>query len=111
MNNIMLDLETFGTVPGTVIRSVGMVYFDPHTGEMGEEFYANITENDQLTKGCHKDPQTVAWWNKQGEAQEQLLINQRTFLDVCYAMAKFIGPVRQKRIWSQGSNFDGALGS
>jgi hypothetical protein len=65
----MIDLETFGTKPGAVLRSIGALQFDPRTG-IGEEFYRNITEEDQLELGAHKDPNTVAWWAKQSEESQ-----------------------------------------
>lgn len=42
MNNVMLDLETFGTQPGSVIRSIGAVVFDPFSDKLGKEFYVNM---------------------------------------------------------------------
>lgn len=48
--HIMIDLETWGLVPGCVIRSVGMVAFNPHGDEFetGRDFtfemYANVED-------------------------------------------------------------------
>ena len=38
MNNVMLDLETMGKGPSAAIVTIGAVFFDPMTGELGAEF-------------------------------------------------------------------------
>ena len=65
MNDVMLDLETFGTRPGCVIRSIGAIVFDPYSTQTGETFYCNVTREDQERLGLHVDPNTEAWWGRQ----------------------------------------------
>lgn len=111
MTDIMLDLETFGTEPGCVIRSIGAVIFDPFEDPLSNSdaftFYCNVDEASQLSLGLTKDPSTVAWWERQSEeAQASLLENQ---LPVHEAIAKFNQWARQfsyRKIWAQGANFD-----
>jgi len=57
----MVDLETWGTQPGSMLRSLGAVVFDPMTGELGEAFYTNIDEASQEAVGLKKDARTVQW--------------------------------------------------
>lgn len=110
MQHLMIDLETFGTRPGCVLRSVGAVLFDPRTDRVGSEFYANLTEEDQLELGAHKDPDTVAWWERQSpESQAQLLVDQRPFSSAADELIRFIRGNRVKFVWSQGANFDVVL--
>lgn len=85
--HIMVDLETWGTTPGSDIRSIGAVVFDPVAGTLGDTFYV-ATENPagrwcqgefrpDLAKGLNdrrypltRDPATVEWWSEQSaEAQ------------------------------------------
>lgn len=107
MEHMMLDLETFGTRPGCVLRSIGMVQFHPEGDYLGAEFYANFTESDQLSLGCHKDPDTVEWWKRQSaESQAQLLVDQKSFRIVASDMIDFFRGNGGKFIWSQGANFD-----
>lgn len=61
LNHCMLDLETFGTKPGSVIRSIGAVMFDLD-GRTGPEFYRNIDEESCVKAGLTYDPSTVSWW-------------------------------------------------
>jgi hypothetical protein len=111
MNHIMLDLETFGTKPGSVIRSIGAVVFCLD-GSMGPEFYHNIDEGSCVAAGLTKDPATVKWWSQQSkEAQDSLLVDPRP---LPWVVADFHGWFianggSQGRVWAQGANFDPAL--
>lgn len=111
MTHVMLDLETFGTAPGSVIRSIGAVVFDLD-GNIGNEFYANIDSETCREAGLTVDPKTVAWWAKQSrEAQNSLLVNPQS---LGFVVADFHGWFITNgdwhtRVWSQGANFDPAL--
>ncbi len=35
MNNLMVDLETMGKKPNAPVVSIGAVFFDPQSGEIG----------------------------------------------------------------------------
>lgn len=107
----MLDLETFGLKPNCVIRSVGAVQFDPHTGKLGDEFYANVEEKSCTKLKMTKDQSTVDWWNKpdKAEAQKQLLIDVIPLPDVNERFCSFFKNTKAEFVWSQGSNFDGVL--
>jgi hypothetical protein len=106
----MLDLETYGTKPGCVLRSIGAVLFDPNTDHIGAEFYVNLTEDDQLLAGAHKDPDTIAWWERQSqESKDQLLTDQKPFALAANQFLSFMKFNRGKFVWSQGSNFDVVL--
>lgn len=109
MKHCMLDLETFGTQAGCVIRSIGAVQFDPDTG-VGETFYRNITEEDQIILGAFKDPDTVKWWGRQSkESQAALLEDQVRLETVVTDFFQWFKKNKLKFIWSQGSNFDSVL--
>lgn len=43
MNNLMIDLETMGKKPNAPIVSIGAVFFNPQSGELGPEFYAVVS--------------------------------------------------------------------
>jgi hypothetical protein len=110
--DIMVDLETLGTKPGSVVLSIGAVEFSPETGELGREFYAVINQQASLNIGLTKDPETVAWWKKQSlEAQKVLYA---TFEDngdqptvALAAFNTFLAPCgKDVRIWGNGSDFD-----
>jgi hypothetical protein len=110
MNHVMLDLETFGTKPGAVIRSIGLVQFSPEGGPLGKTYYANISKDEQIAKGAHLDPNTVAWWERQSKkAEEALHGNIKSVETVLAEVFNFIKDNKLKLVWSQGSNFDSVL--
>jgi len=57
MANIMLDIETLGTV----ITQIGAVYFD-WTGKTGETFLVNIDINSCLNKGLEIRYKELKFW-------------------------------------------------
>ena len=110
MKHCMIDLETFGTSAGCVIRSIGAVAFDPRTPRLGAEFYKNITEEDQIACGAFKDPSTIKWWDSQGDSAKEILEpNQMDLKTVVNGFNNFWKENKLKFAWSQGSNFDSVL--
>lgn len=113
MNNVMLDLETWGTRPGSALRSIGAVMFDPHGAGTGAEFYANISDASCELSGLVKDAGTVAFWNKPQNklAQDSLAADQRTLTEVAEAFDAWWRTNRAVFVWGQGGNFDDPLWS
>jgi len=112
--HVMIDIETFGTTPGCVIRSIGAVFFNPKghpEKSLGPEFYVNIREEEQLELGAVKDEKTVKWWNRwdNKKAQEQLLVDQKSFETAYNLFCMFIKGNNGKFMWGQGANFDSVL--
>lgn len=106
----MLDLETFGTAPGSVIRSVGAVMFDPNSTKIGAEFYMNVDHESCLRKGLTVDAGTEAWWRKQSkQAQDALLVEPKALREVLLAFDDWFKQNRGIFLWSQGANFDEVL--
>jgi hypothetical protein len=103
MKHVMIDLETYGTSPGCVLRSLGAVEFCPDLG-IGKEFYCNFQYEDQQTKGAFIHLDTKTWWEKQSQkAQDDLLIDQKPFYS---AIKEFCAFFKGTYVWSQGSTFD-----
>ena len=64
MNHLAIDLETLSLEPNAHILSIGAVFFDPATGEMGDSFYVEIDpKHDQ--PNAHVSASTAAWWASQ----------------------------------------------
>lgn len=110
MAHVMIDLETWGTQPGSMLRSLGAVVFDPTTGELGDEFYANIDEASQEAVGLKKDASTVQWWTEQSaEAQAALLTDQHPLSKVLQGFASWWDHVDGQYVWGHGASFDPVL--
>ena len=107
MRHVMLDLETWGTVPGSALRSIGAVAFELH-GMVGDPFFRNIDEQSCLDVGLAVDPNTEAWWLKQPEAaRAALLDDQEPLLKVMVEFHRwFTFEEGAQYVWSQGGNFD-----
>ena len=66
LNDVMLDLETIGQHSNAVIVSIGAVFFNPLTGNIGAEFYQVIDIEDAMKYG-EVDGSTLKWWMKQND--------------------------------------------
>lgn len=111
MTHVMVDLETLGTRPGSVIRSIGAVVFDPKTGAFGKEFYANITRASCEKAGLVVDPKTEKWWSGQSDAaQAALEINPVSLIEALAGFHEWWNfTAKGQFIWSHGASFDGVL--
>jgi len=107
--HVMLDLETFGTRPGSVLRSVGAVVFGLRAG-LGEEFYHNIERQSQLDAGLTIDAQTESWWARQSaDAQAHLTDNTAPLATVAALFHAWFARTGGAYVWCQGANFDAVL--
>ncbi|EFH8750953.1 exonuclease, partial [Escherichia coli] len=72
--HLMIDLETMGKNPDAPIISIGAIFFDPQTGDMGPEFSKTI---DLDTAGGVIDRDVIKWWLKQSrEAQSAIMTDE-----------------------------------
>lgn len=104
--HVMLDLETMGTRPGCVVRSIGAVAFHL-TGEILDEFYCNIDWASCVLAGLTVDNKTVEWWARQSEhARASLDRDAIPLLEACRAFHAWCRKVGLTRVWGHGANFD-----
>lgn len=135
LDNVMVDLETYGTKPGCPILSIGAVYFDPRTGKLGKEMYEIVNLESCLKLGLVIDPETVKWWDEQSEEARLVLelakVNKGSYspkkqggtgrgitappnvgigrvLDI---LTEFLEPAGKKnvKVWGNGSDFDNVI--
>lgn len=109
--HVMIDLETWGTLPGSALRSIGAVTFSPY-GEPheGKSFYANIDQQSCMDAELSINRDTAIWWSGQSlESQRRLEENQRPLRDVVHDFARWWQSVGGTYVWSNGANFDEVL--
>lgn len=110
MYDLMLDLETYGTRPGCIIRSVGAVMFDPYDapGVRGNTFYMNVERSSQEKMGLVVSESTEKWWtsDKMKVANDALMKDQRPVKHVIDEFIAFWKINGARRVWGQGANFD-----
>lgn len=105
--DVMIDLETLGTTPGSVILSIGLVAFD-ETG-LHNEFYTAVNLRSCLDAGLVIDPRTEAWWMEQSPEARRVLDESReteTMLNAALDRADAFILRAGGRVWGNGSDFD-----
>ncbi|WP_425962579.1 3'-5' exonuclease [Rhizobium nepotum] len=104
--NLMVDIETFGNRMDSAILTIGAVFFDPDTGEIGGEFYTAI-DPDSACRYGRVTGSTVAWWLEQSEAARRAVVAGKTQLPEALAkLADFYAKHPKAPIWGNGPTFD-----
>ncbi|WP_296166561.1 3'-5' exonuclease [uncultured Brevundimonas sp.] len=113
MRNVMVDTETLGTAPGSVILSLGACVFDPHHPgrEIDETFYATISRASCEAVGLTVDPKTLEWWSdpSRAEARAALDVDPQPIGDVLAAFTAWWNRKQAVYFWAHAPNFDETL--
>jgi hypothetical protein len=114
--DFMIDIETLGTDPSSVILSIGAVMFDIETGEMIDDFYEEISPKQP---GRYVDIDTVRWWVERDPAVFLSITSASMELDtaltglhafVTWSGVNVIDETRsRKRVWAKPPKFDAAM--
>lgn len=103
----MIDIETLGTAPGSVILSIGAVAFDAVTGEFGEEFYAAIDPQSAVSAGLTMDVSTLKWWMTQSEeARHAAFTGDRPLASTLGEFGDYVRRIDATRTWAKPPSFD-----
>lgn len=109
-DHLMIDLETMGKNPDAPIISIGAIFFDPQTGDMGPEFSKTI---DLETAGGVIDRDTIKWWLKQSrEAQSAIMTDEIPLDDALLQLREFIDENSGEffvQVWGNRANFDNTI--
>ena len=109
----MIDLETLGVEPDSVIITLGAIKFDPYSdSEPHSGLYMRCDIEEQSEKyGRSIDDNTLAWWTKQDQKIQDEAFGDhedRVNMDtLTKAINKFCVGVDQ--LWCQGPLFDYAI--
>jgi len=109
--DVMIDIETLGTTPGSVTASIGAVEFTRHAGLMNSSLYVKVDIIDAQKQGSTIDAHTVLWWMQQSEnARNELTSGHRVKLQVALdALDFYINSLRGEGricIWAHSPSFD-----
>lgn len=116
MKHVMLDLETWGLIPGSDIRSIGAVIFDPITGTLGREFYVATNnpwrfihpDTPELSRrkwSLSRDPGTEKWWSDQSPEAQAAFENPTALNQALAAFHDWL-PFDEYGLWANGPHFD-----
>ncbi|MGC1062856.1 3'-5' exonuclease [Pantoea agglomerans] len=110
MNNLMVDLETMGNGTYAPVVSIGAVFFDPASGETGDEFQVNISLESSMRHRARPDASTIMWWMGQSEEARSSLLENPTELST--ALSRFNDFIFENtnskfvQVWGNGASFD-----
>lgn len=101
----MIDIETLGKTPDSVILSIGAAFFDLETGKVGETFYQPIFEDSQPFRSVSRS--TIDWWNEQSDEARKVFFdeNRKPLVDALLSLRKFM-KTKNNVVWAQGPQFD-----
>ncbi|EPT4375759.1 3'-5' exoribonuclease domain-containing protein [Escherichia coli] len=109
-DHLMIDLKTMGKNPDAPIISIGAIFFDPQTGDMGPEFSKTI---DLETAGGVIDRDVIKRWLKQSrEAQSAIMTDEIPLDDALLQLREFIDENSGEffvQVWGNGANFDNTI--
>ena len=106
MKDLMIDLETAGTAANAPVISIGAVYFDRATGELGDKFDGRIDVADALRYG-KMSGDTFKWWLMQSQAaRDELVSGKHTAEFVLGKFDQFYCKPKSARVWGNGASFD-----
>ena len=126
---LMVDIESLGTVMGSPIITIGAVLFDPYASDSSEElarrvFLRRIDLSDSIRLSMGVDGGTVRWWFEQEDAAIKALVGddavsaQQAFRDLelychergSFANEKFFDNItdfpKTCRYWAKDPDFD-----
>lgn len=110
--DIMLDIETLGTKPGSIILAIGAVRFD--AAGIHDSFYAPIHPESCEEVGLKMEASTVCWWFQQSdEARKEAMAGKWSLIDALREFNSWVArnspsgcPVH---MWGNGAGFDNVL--
>lgn len=117
MSHCMIDLETMGVGPDSLILSVGAVMFDPNdpAHEVLDRFHVAIEFASHYRLGGRVDPETWEWWmSPERDAARKRLhtmekINIVSALDGFHEWYMPRGHDGAIPVWGNGAAFDNTI--
>ena len=109
-DNFVIDIETLGNVPGSIILEVGCVKFNPSTGEILDEILVSFDQEESVRHGFITTPSTLKWWSKQPCFSMVLNRVPKSTLNAGLSqLFNFIGYPNDAIIWANSPIFDISL--
>jgi hypothetical protein len=108
--DLMIDFETLGQDPRTIVISLGACFFNYETGEIGPTFYMALDVEGQIKDGRTITADTLRWWMGQSGAAKKVFHEKaKPAKEVMALFAKWVGDhnsVSKVIPWGNGSSFD-----
>jgi hypothetical protein len=115
MNHLMIDLETMGVKPEAPVVSIGAVFFNPATGETGQQFYTAVKLESAMSTGAIPEGDTIRWWLKQSPEARSAICGDDS-PHIATALTDFSSFISRNcenpkylKVWGNGANFDNVI--
>lgn len=109
MNRLMIDLETLGRRPGSVVATLGAVVFDEQ--KIHGRFYRRLDLEDCEAHGLKVDADTARWWMKQPLAPSDEITTMEDRRRLSTVIREFVewqilACPQMGEVWCKGASFD-----
>lgn len=98
----MIDIETLGLEPGSVILSIGAVKFD--LDGLGEEWSCSVDLESCQESGLQIDANTLEWWLSQESEVQHILTGGVPLTEALEQLSRFYGDCTE--VWANSPAFD-----
>ena len=107
----MIDIETCGTLPDSIILTIGAVFFQrkghiPQLEDL-DTFYRRIDIQSCIDAGLTSSQETMDWWAHQSEEAQYEALHHPDRIPLRQALQElslFVG--QKKKIWANSPSFD-----
>jgi exodeoxyribonuclease VIII len=107
--NVMVDLETLGVGPNSVILSIGAVKFN-EKGIGSKSFYKTINIQSCLDAGMEVNGDTLSWWMEQSDAAREVFKAADGPLGaVLRDFRQWLPKGKDWVLWGNGAGFDNVI--
>lgn len=109
LDNLMIDIETFGTKPNAIILSIAVVPFKMSGKTSRTKFFQSIDIDSCVDAGQTIDPNTVLWWLKKSKEEQETLYDHTGGLlyHVLKDLADYIKSFGEDVcVWGNSARFD-----
>lgn len=109
LDHFAIDLETLGTRYNAAVVSIGVVAFNPQSGELGKEFYREIDLNSAIKSGTITGS-TLQWWVNQSPNARRVFSDNPGKVPLAQALDELTQWLRSSavapKVWGNGVNAD-----
>lgn len=105
--DLMIDIETLGTTPGSAVFMIAAAEFNPLTGHVHRTLVIPISVAESMMAGFTTDPETLEWWATQDpEVRSKQMSGTKTPEEAFNELREFISEIDPDRVWAKSPIFD-----
>ena len=103
---MMVDIETLATDERALVLTMGFVEFNNSGAKASQRWILDMGQ--QMEKGRAIDPETIAWWMRQGDAarKEAFAESRSEIVAALWGVHRFFIDVDPISVWANSPSFD-----